>query len=178
MKAKKLAAEALWNYALRALSQRAHSAGEIRRKLAVRAASSSDVHATMEKLREYGLTDDRRFAEAFSASRLQNRGFGKTRILRELRGRNVAPKVAEEAVHKTFDGVDERQLAAEFLQRKYRNKNLAELFQDPKQLIAAYRKLRLGGFSATSAIDVLKQYANAAQDLEDADSEPGCPLDT
>lgn len=171
MKAKKLAADALWNYALRSLAQRTHSASELRRKLAARAASPEDTRATMEKLREYGLTDDRRFAEAFSAARLQNRSFGKMRVLRELRGRNVAPKVAEEAVRHAFDGVDERQLAGEFLQRKYRNKNLAELLQDPRQLAAAYRKLRLGGFSASSAIGVLKQYANAAQELSDLESE-------
>lgn len=172
VKANKLAADGLWNYALRALAQRAHSASELRRKLATRAASPDDVRTTMEKLREYGLTDDRRFAETFSSSRLQNRGFGKQRIVRELRARSISPKVAEDAVRKAFEGVDERQLIECFLQRKYRGKNVRELLRDPKQLAGAYRKLRLAGFPSAAAIDVLKQYAEAPEELSGLEAEP------
>ncbi|MGH9581814.1 MAG: regulatory protein RecX [Bryobacteraceae bacterium] len=171
MNRKKFEADGLWEYALRALAQRAHSLGELRRKLASRAASPEDVRATMEKLREYGLADDRRFAEAFSTSRLQNNGFGKLRILRDLRAKNVAAKVAEEAVRKTFDGIDEQELIERFLKRKYRGKDLRELLREPKHLNAAYRRLRMAGFSSAVAVGALRRYAEAAEELDGLEQE-------
>lgn len=165
MKAKKLDSDGLWNYALRALAQRAHSASELKRKLAVRAASPEDLRVTLAKLREYGLADDRQFAEAFAASRLHNRGFGKLRVLRDLRMRGVGSNVAEEAARKAFDGVDEAELIDRFLHRTYRGKKLEDLFKEPRLLAAAYRKLRVAGFSSAAAIDVLKQYSRAAEEL-------------
>jgi len=92
-KPKKLDENALWNYALRVLGQRAHSAGELKQKLAHRAQSPSVLSATLAKLREYGFTDDAKFSEAFAAVRLQNRGFGRYRVLRDLRSRRVAGRV-------------------------------------------------------------------------------------
>jgi regulatory protein len=171
MNRKKLDFEGLWEYALSALAQRAHSAGELRQKLAGRAASQQDVRATMAKIAEYGLADDRRFAESFSASRLQNEGFGKVRILRDLRLRNVPAKIAEDAVRRTFEGVDEQELIARFLERKYRGKNLAELLSEPKHLASAYRRLRMAGFSSGGAIAALKHYTAAAEELSEVEPE-------
>jgi SOS response regulatory protein OraA/RecX len=166
---KKLDAEALWEYALRALARRAHSAAELRRKLTQRAASPSDVAPTMAKLREYGLADDKQFSEAFAVSRLTNDGFGRQRVLRDLRAKNVPPAVAEEAVKKTFAEVDEHELIDRFLQRKYRSKNLPELLREPKHLAAAYRRLRMAGFSSAGAVAALKRYSEAAEDLSGLD---------
>lgn len=171
MNRKKLDSEGLWEYALKALAQRAHSEGELRQKLAGRAASQQDVQATMVKIVEYGLADDRRFAESFSASRLQNDGFGKSRILRDLRLRNVPAKIAEDAVRKAFDGVDEQGLIARFLERKYKGKNLAELLNEPKHLASVYRRLRMAGFSSGGVIAALKHYAAAAEELSEAELE-------
>jgi len=81
----KLDEKSLWDYALRTLSQRAHSAGEIRQKLVKRAQSVQDIDAVLAKLREYGMVDDRRFSEAFASARLQNDGFGRFRVLNDLR---------------------------------------------------------------------------------------------
>lgn len=172
MKGKKLDSDGLWNYALRALGQRAHSAGDLKRKLAARAASPQDLHATMAKLLEYGLTDDRKFAEAFYASRLQNRGFGKLRVVRELRMRGVAPKIADEAARTAFQDVNEADLIEQFLHRNYKRPNLSEFFKEPKHLMAAYRKLRVAGFTSTVAIDVLKHYAKTAEELADTETGP------
>ncbi|HEX7362947.1 MAG TPA: regulatory protein RecX [Bryobacteraceae bacterium] len=171
MNGKKLDAEGLWQYALKTLARRAHSADELRRKLARRAASEQDARAAIAKIAEYGLADDRRFAENFSSSRLQNDGFGKMRILRDLRLRNVPAKIAEDAVRKTFDGIDEQDLIAQFLERKYRGKNLPELLSEPKHLASAYRRLRMAGFSSGGAVAMLKRYAAAADELSDPEPE-------
>jgi len=167
----KLDAEGLWNYALRVLGQRAHSVNEVRRKLSRRAQFPSDVEATLVKLREYGLTDDRKFSEAFAARRLEGPGFGKLRVLRDLRAKSVTSAVAQKAVETVFSGTDEVFLIERFLERKYRGKDLPQLLKDPKKLGSVYRRLRLAGFNSSTALTVLRRLGAQSGDLEDADEE-------
>jgi len=163
---KKLSETELWDYALRILGRRAHSSGELKQKLAMRAASPSDVDAALHKLREYGFADDQKFSEAFAGSRLQNQGFGRLRILHELRSKRIAPAVAAQAVEKAFDGTDELQLIQNFLDRKYRGKNLPQFLQEEKNLASAYRRLRNAGFSSNGSIKMLKRYSRKIDDWD------------
>ena len=101
-KTPKLDESALWDYALRALSQRAHSANDLKQKLARRSESPEGVTAVMAKLHEYGMADDKKFSETFASSRLQNQGFGRSRVLQDLRTRRVSGGVAEKAVEQDF----------------------------------------------------------------------------
>lgn len=170
-KPKKLDADGLWEYALRILGQRAHSTGELRQKLLRRAISTADVNAAMAKLRDYELTNDRKFSEAFASARLQNQGFGKFRVLRELRARKVSATVAESAVEKTFAGADELGLIERFLDRKYRGKNLPEFLKEEKNLASAYRRLRTAGFSSSGALSVLKRYAGSMEEWSEPEDQ-------
>ncbi|SRR5579884_1524531 len=169
--AKKLASEALWDYALRLLARRPYSTAELRQKLLRRADSPASATAVIDKLREYGLADDARFSEAFASARLQNQGFGPIRVLRDLRVKRVSPTVAKNAVNKTFSGVEETDLARRYLERKYRGHKLAELFSDQKKLAAAYRRLRTAGFSGRTSLAVLRSYSAKAEELEDLPDE-------
>src|SRR4051794_18763959 len=164
-KLKKLGREELWNYALRLLSQRPYSIAELKTKLSRRSESPSVIADTLAKLREYGMADDEKFSEAFASSRLQNDGFGRSRVLRDLRAKRVPRTVAEKAVEKTFQKTEEQELAAQFLQRKFRNKNLAELLKDEKQFAGAYRRLRVAGFSSAVSLTLLKRYARETAEL-------------
>ena len=168
---KKLDEQGLWEYALRVLGQRAHSSAEVKQKLARRAASIADVSAAMTKLREYGLTDDKKFSEAFASSRLDNHGLGRFRVLRELQSKRVARTVAETAVEKAFSGTDELNLVEQFLKRKYRNKDLFVFLREDKNLASAYRKLRVAGFSSSASLSVLKRYTSRAQEWTEPDEE-------
>ena len=170
-KPKKLDAEALWEYALRALGQRAHSTGELRQKLSRRAVSAAEVDATLAKLREYELTNDQKFSEAFAAARLQNQGFGRLRVLRDLSSRRVGRTIAERAVEKTFGEVDELTLIRRFLERRYRGKDLVEFLKEEKHLASVYRRLRTAGFTANGSLSVLKGYSHEAQDWSDREDE-------
>jgi len=170
-KPKKLDENGLWSYALRTLGHRAHSANELKQKLARRARSPEDLTATLAKLREYGFTDDRTFSEAFAAGRLQNQKFGRSRVLRELQSKRVAPAVAERAVEKAFSGVDEQDLIEQFLARKFRGKSLPEFLAQEKNLAATYRRLRAAGFSSSRVFSVLKQYTSKAQDWSEVAEE-------
>ena len=166
---KKLSGEALWEYALRVLGGRAYSASELRQKLRRRAESPDDVNAVMSKLREYGLADDQRFSELFAAARLANAGFGQFRVLQELRSKQVAPAIAEQAVAGAFAGTDEKELAEKLLLRKYRGKDLAAFLSEEKNLASAYRRLRTAGFSSAATLSVLKRYSQRAGECEPAD---------
>ena len=161
----------LFNVALRALGGRAHSSGELREKLRRRAASAEDVDAVMSRLKESGYLDDRRFAENYATARLESQGLGKMRVLRDLRQRRVAPKLAEQVTEQTYQDTKEATLIEEFLKRKYRGKQLKAFLSEEKNLAAAFRRLRYAGFSSGESIRVLKRFANEPEILDALESE-------
>src|ERR1700722_12930565 len=160
----------LLNVALRALGGRAHSSGELREKLRRRAQNDQDVDAVLAKLKEAGYLNDRQFAESYAAARLQNQGLGKMRVLRDLRQRRVAPKLAEQVTEKTYEKTDETNLIEEFLRRKYRGKQLGTFLSEDKNLAAAFRRLRYAGFAAGQSIRVLKRFASQPEVAEVLDA--------
>jgi regulatory protein len=166
--------EKLLNVALRALGGRAHSSGELREELRRRAQSQEDVDAVLAKLKEAGYLNDQRFAEAYAAARLQDQGLGKMRVLRDLRQRRVAPKLAEQVTEQTYRQTNETELIEQFLRRKYRGKELGKFFSEQKNLAAAFRRLRYAGFSAGQSIRVLKRFAAQPEALDalEESSEP------
>src|SRR5215467_8305910 len=104
--------------------------------------------AALARLKEYRYLDDRKFAESFAVSRLENQQLGRNRVLRDLRERRVAPAVAQRTVAKVYEQVDEAALVESYVRRHYRAASREGLFQDEKELAAAYRKLLRAGFSA------------------------------
>jgi regulatory protein len=170
-KPKRLAADPLWEFALKTLDRRAYAAAELRRKLSLRAETKSDLDQVMKKLQKYGLLDDARFAESFAASRLEGQGFGARRVLRDLRSRSVGTQAAEAAVQRVYSEVEETELAGKFLQRKFRSKNLPDYLKEEKNLAAAYRRLLTAGFSTAASIKVLKQFAQRAEELESMETD-------
>jgi regulatory protein len=161
----------LLNYAVRALGGRAHSTGELREKLRRRAERFEDVDSVLAKLKQLGYLDDRRFAESYAAARLENQGLGKMRVLRDLRQRRVAPKLAEQVTEQTYEKTNETELIEQFLKRKYRGKKLGVFLAEEKNLAAAYRRLRYAGFSAGASIRVLKRYASQPEVLDTLESD-------
>jgi regulatory protein len=162
-----LSSEALWNYAVKALGQRAHSTGELRAKLTGRAERAADVEPVIARLRDYGYLNDSRFAENFAGAKLENHGLGKSRVLRDLRQRKVSSGLAERTVNSLYGKVDEMELIASFIRRKVRTKlPLPEALEDPKTLASAYRKLIRAGFSSSNVIGALKRIAKEGNLLD------------
>ena len=77
----------------------------------------------------------------------------------------------EAAAETAYSGADETALIEQFLERKFRGKNLGTLLQEEKHLASAFRRLRTAGFSAGGSIKVLKHYAAEAERLEELDEE-------
>lgn len=170
-RAKPLHREELLAYAVRALSARAYSIGALRQKLRTRAAVESDIEEVLSTLKQARALNDRVYAEGFSNARKSNQGFGQARVMRELLVRKVPPTVAKEAVREAYAGEDELLLVEQFLERKYRGKDLAQFLKDERNLASAYRRLRTAGFSAASSVRVLKRYASRAEELPEEDGE-------
>jgi regulatory protein len=154
-----LDAGALWSYALKALAGRAHSTGELREKLRRRAQQPGDIDSVLARLKEDGYLDDQRFAEGYAAARLSTDRFGRGRVIHDLRQRRVAPAVAERTVQQVYENVDEPQLIDEWIRRKYRTAPREGLFQDEKDLAAAYRRLLRAGFRTGEILKALKRFA-------------------
>jgi regulatory protein len=163
---KLLDATALWSYAVKILGMRALSTGEVRDKLRRKAENPEDIDSVISRLRDYGFLNDTQFADNYARARRDSEGFGKMRVVRDLRQRRVAPTVAEQAVKSAFEDTDETEMIEAYLARKYRAKNLPEFLQQDKNLKAAYRRLRYAGFGVGPSIRVLKRYAAQAEQLE------------
>jgi regulatory protein len=158
-KPRPLDADGLWELALKALTVRACSSGEMRQKLLARAERVEDVEATLSRLKASRYLDDRRFAESFAAARLENQRIGKIRVTQDLRRRRVAPALAEATVRKAYEGVDETKLIEEFIRRKYRDAGREGLFRDQRDLGSAYRRLMRAGFNSGNVLRALKRFA-------------------
>ena len=163
---RKLDAEGLWNYAVRLLSGRAHSTGEITLKLRARAERLEDVDGVLARLRDLGYLNDRQFAESYASTRLETHRLGRVRVLRDLRARRIAPAVADQTVNHVYRDVDERELIDDYLRRKLRIEERPGLFQDDKALASAFRRLMRAGFSRSNAVAVLKKHAASAEALD------------
>jgi regulatory protein len=168
---KKLAADALWEYALRLLGGQARSVSELRDKLRRRAELVADVEEVLGRLKRAGYVDDRKFAASYAESHLNSQGFGRGRALRDLHAKRVAPAVAELAVQEAYRDTDEVKLIEAFLERKYRKVSLKDYLAEPRHLNSAYRRLRLAGFSSANTVRVLKRFAEEAESLESLDEE-------
>jgi regulatory protein len=158
-KRRRLDGEGLWSYALKALAGRAHSTGELREKLRRRAERAEDIDGVLARLKEDGYLDDRRFAEGYASARLNTERFGRGRVIQDLRQRRVAPSLAESTVRQVYENVDEQNLIEEWIRRKYRTAPREGLFQDEKDLGAAYRRLLRAGFRTGEILRALKRFA-------------------
>jgi regulatory protein len=174
---RKLAQEALFDYAVRSLAARACSSSELRLRLSRRAEQQSDVETCIARLKDLGYLDDKKFAEAYTAMRVENAGFGRIRVLQDLRGRRVAPALASKAVSDAFEGKNEHEMVASYVTR--RMPSFAKSLHEPpdkeeRKLAAAYRKLRRAGFSSGAVLVVLKRLAARPEMLSEPppDDEP------
>src|SRR3974377_1840552 len=94
---KKLELEALSQYGMRLLAQRARSVGELRQKLWMRAERESDVDQVMAKLKALRVLDDTQYAEHYAETQARSNRVGRQRVMRDLLQKRVARTVAQKA---------------------------------------------------------------------------------
>jgi regulatory protein len=166
-KPRKLASEELFEYAVKALGARAYSTGDLKSKLKLRAANAPEVEGVIERLKEIGYLNDRRFAESYANARIENEGFGRIRVLNDLRAHKVSGEMADHAVERALDGRNEAGLIDSFIQRRMPSVAAGGKIEDERKLAAAYRKLRRAGFTSGPILSALKRLAAHPDALEE-----------
>jgi len=107
-----------YDKALDLLARRAHSRAELGRKLSERGYEGDELEATLERLSEARLLDDRAYAERQTERMLQGKGFAPRRIAQELRKRGVESEDIDAAVD-SLEDYDPREAIAALLERKF-----------------------------------------------------------
>lgn len=170
-RARKLAAEELFEYAVKCLGARAWSTGDLKAKLIMRAADEADAGRTIERLKEVGYLNDARFAENFAQARIENEGFGRMRVLHDLRARRVAGEVAERAVEQALDGRSEAELIEAWIERRMPSIATGRPIEDERELASAYRRLRRAGFASGPILAALKKRSARPEAIEEPPDE-------
>jgi regulatory protein len=168
---RRLASEELFEYAVKCLGARACSTGDLKSKLWRRAANPPDIDAVIARLNDIGYLNDQRFAEDYAAARVENDGFGRMRVLNDLRTRRVSPEMADKAVERALEGRSEAELIDAFIERRMPSIAKGGPIEDEKKLAAAYRKLRRAGFTSGPVLSALKRIAARSESLEDPPDE-------
>jgi regulatory protein len=170
--ARKLAEQELFEYAVQCLGRRAFGADELGAKLRLRAARAVDVETTIARLKDIGYLDDGRFAENFALNRAENDGFGRMRVLSDLRARRVPAKIAEKAVAHVFEDRSETDQIEAFIDRKMPSLRAGGKVEDDRALARAWRRLRHAGFSSSGSLAALKRLAARPELIEEPAEEP------
>jgi regulatory protein len=168
---RKLAAEELFEYAVKCLTARIYSTGDLAAKLRLRATHLPDVATTLDRLKEIGYVSDERFAESFAVARVENDGFGKIRVLNDLRKHRIPGELAGAAVERALDGRSEAELIAAYIERRMPSVAAGGRIEDEKKLASTFRKLRRAGFTTAPILTALKGLAARPEVLDDFPDE-------
>jgi regulatory protein len=170
-KPRKLAAEELFEYAVKCLGPRAYSTGDLKSKLQLRAAHIPDADAAINRLKDIGYLNDERFAESYASARVANDGFGRIRVLNDLRNHRVSGTMAEQAVEQAIGGRSEAELIDAYIERRMPSVAAGGRIEDERKLAGAYRRLRRAGFTTGPILSALKRLAAHPELLEEPPEE-------
>jgi len=151
-----------YDCALNLLSYRDHSQKEMRQKLTRKGASAEQIESSIEKLTEYGIMNEERFAQRVYESWLAKRVYGRQHLVAELQKKGVPKEYMGPILEQFTEAMElERaELAAEQFCRADRKKIEQGLqSEDPKAkqrlYAAAGRYLASRGFCGGYIIELL-----------------------
>jgi regulatory protein len=162
-------AEALYEFALKALMRRALSVFEMRRALEQRAASGEHVKPVLQRLKEHGYLDDARYARQFARGQAESRRRGRHRIARELRARGVPDRHIEAALDEVFADVDEAAQVRQRIERKLRSLRGRDGPLDERKRASLYASLLRAGFDAGVIRRELRALSKQEPDLTETE---------
>jgi regulatory protein len=138
------------------LARRPYSVAELRQALQRKFGSTAKVREAVARLRELGYLDDRKFAEHYATSLVQNRAFGRSRVRHELKAKLVDYRQIDPALEQAYQDADERELLARTMEMKLRTLRLP--LTAPK-LASLCRSLLRRGFRADDIIKAVRARA-------------------
>ena len=151
--------------ALRMLSRRAVSEGELLRRLSEKGFPPADAEAALSRLRELGLADDRRLCEGLVRVYRDSRRYGRAKIVMALRRRLVPADIIDVVVRGMSGGDEEIEVATAALSKKYRE----GIPPGREGAAKAYRFLAARGFSLETC---RKALGKRTTEPEESEGEP------
>jgi regulatory protein len=136
--------EQLFEFALKQLARRPHTARELKVQLLKRSESGTLVDAIIQRLTHLGYLNDRSFTEFFAQSGCESKLYGRLRIERELLARGVAPELIREVLDEQAPASKEADQLSHALERKLAAMSLP---LDAKKLSRLYNHLVRQGFT-------------------------------
>jgi regulatory protein len=150
------------------LARRAYSIAELRRGLQRKFGATEEVRDAVARLRALGYLDDRKFAEHYASSLVQNRAFGRLRVRRELKAKLVDYRQIDSALQQAFAASDERELLERTLDKKIRTLRLPVTFS---RLSSLCQSLLRRGFRADDIMKAVRARPELKPVAEDAPLE-------
>lgn len=139
--------------ALKLLTVRARSVGELRERLSRKAFAEDVCERIIGDLTAVGLLDDLEFARLWADERVRLRPVGRRRLVAELRAKKVEPAVIEEVAAEVYEEHAETELARRALGRRTRPTGPDAVERDRRRLEGF---LLRRGFSYATVASVLK----------------------
>ena len=107
--------------ALRMISSRSYSEGQLRERLLSKHSAEAElIEECIKRLKEMGYVNDDAFAHNYAASRLRTKPVGRARLARELAMKRVAPNRISETLDVVFGEVPEETLIDQAIGRRVR----------------------------------------------------------
>ncbi len=136
--------------ALNLLSHSAKTSGQLYEKLCKKSDPQAAAEA-VQRMQELGLVDDEDYARRFASDRQNLKGYGKRRIVAELKRRGLTDEVIETACEGEWE--DEQERLRELVERRH-----TPLPDDPKKRSALVAKLMRMGYEYETIRQVLRLY--------------------
>lgn len=169
--------DALYEYAVGALSRQMRTVAQIKRLMRTRVEEGESgelkVNAVVVRLKERGYLNDTAFAEEYIRLRQTNERFGKRRVQQGLIQKGVHSELIASTLETAYENVDEEALARAHLARKRVRKP-----ENEKETARVMRLLLRGGFSTGVIFKILKNWQvdeGLLAELDSLDDEGGNP---
>ena len=141
------------------IARRAHSRGELRRKLTAmqKAGNAGEIEAVLDRMEHLNLLNDAEFAYNFAFYRIKESGWGEEKVRASLLNRDVANTVADEALERVReeiapDGINDA--LTEYVDGYCRKHGIPASLKDAQKLA---RHLAGRGFDENGIIDALQR---------------------
>ena len=126
--------ERTMNRAVKLLAAKPRAVAELRGRLLEKTWTNSEiVDRVIEKLKEYGYLDDRKYASDLALSKLRQRPQGKRKLQQSMSQKKLDRDVRDEAIAAAFEKIPESDLIDRAIEKRLRLKGRPETREDTKK---------------------------------------------
>jgi len=155
--------ERTMNRAVKLLAAKPRAVAELRERLLEKAWTNSEiVDRVIDKLKEYGYLDDRKYASDVALSKLRQRPQGERKLQQSMSQKKIDREVRDEAIAAAFEKLPEADMIDRAIEKRLRLKGRPETREETKKF---YDHLLRQGFD----FDLIREKMSAVRKLESED---------